>query len=206
MLMDKVLNYYGYNSVTRYICVLEKVGKRGEVVDPHFHINLEVPDHSKSKDNFQKVIRKWTAGIKGNAYMVRYVEDPEDEDRWWRYCLKELDAPCWFSKKGFEKEWIDLAKKLACDERSRTQEFNRAATERLLQKETFRLKMFKNLTVSLAKVPRSANFDRQIYCMIIRYYQDNNKTPPFNNLDNIVIDYKLVEEFMTPEEYFNIRH
>lgn len=120
MLMSKVLNYYGPENVTRFICVLEKVGKMGEEVKPHFHINLEVPEHEKTKDNFQKNIRKWSAGIKGNAYMVRHVEDPKDEDRWWRYCLKEIDAPVWFSKKGFEKEWITLNKILACDERSRT--------------------------------------------------------------------------------------
>lgn len=206
-LLSKVLDYYGKDNVTRYICVLETIDNKGAICDPHFHINLEVPCHQKTKDNFQKYVRKLSGGIKGAAcYAVAYIEDPIDEDRWWRYCLKEVGSKVWFSKHGFQKDWISLARTLACDERARTIEFNKASMQRHIQKDSFRLKMFKNVTNTLKNQPISSNLDKHLYCLIIRYYQDNNKTPPFNNLDNIVIDYKLVAKIITPEEYYNIHH
>lgn len=204
-LMEHIRSYYGKANIAKYICVLETLDKYGDICDPHFHINLEVPDHTKTKDNFQKLIRRLTAGIKGNScYSVRYIEDPEDEDRWWRYCIKEKIAkPVYHS---FSKEWVQLNRILAVDERTRTIKFNRASRERNLQKDTFRLKLFKNVTNTLKNQPISSNMDKTIYCLIICFYQENNKTPPFNNLDNIVIDYKLMSNVITPEEYYNIHH
>ena len=181
----------------------ERYNKFGEETHPHYHINLECDMYDFKKENFQKWFRGQPFLPSGNkAYSIKIVGDPEDENRWWRYLLKDDKSKLLDSNfpEGFD---IELNRKMAIDERLQQIKKNIEARERLLRTDSFRLRAFAHLS---ALYNNDLKTNRQIFSDLVRYYQENNKIPPFNSLMNMVYDYKVHTKQMTPEDYYDQFH
>lgn len=188
------LHYY---AVTR-----ETQNKFGEPTKPHYHINICADTGEKfTVENFQKWFRKRPFLPSGNkAYSFKLVGDPDDEDRWWRYLLKEKGAKLIESK--FPPDFdISLNTIMAQNERDEQIKKNVEARDRLLRNDSFRLKAFAALQ---KKYENKCPQNRQIFGDLVRYYQEKNKIPPFNSLLNMVFDYKVHTKEIEPETYFDI--
>lgn len=204
MLSQDLMNYFkGFGDIEHIAGTMEKLNKFGEATSPHYHINLVLDDHIRDfkKDSFQAWFRRRPYLPKGNkCYAISVVGDPEDENRWWRYLLKENDNPFLNDfPNDFKCDFL-LHAAMAKDERKIQIERNIASRERALQNDSFRLKCYNHVNEILQNTDPS---NRQIYCEIIRYYIQNNKVPPFTTAMNMVYDFKVVMGLMTVEDYFD---
>lgn len=182
--------------ITKWIACREVLNKFGEITKKHFHLNMYIHDKKNKvkKDTLQKWIRR--KGAKGNAaYALQFVEDPKDEDRWWRYTLKEAEydtlnpreSNVWHGD-AFECEDIWNMQKFAADERKRQVEQNLKTREKLMSKNNFRNKLFKYLEEQFPDEQRK----RALIKEIAKFYQKEGNSPPGNKLLDICWDY-LVE-------------
>ena len=78
-----------------YIVADEKVGSKGEKIHHHFHFRF-IADYKK--DSLKKAIIRWFQEkefkITGNAaFAVNEYNEPENVERWFRYCMKEKYLP-----------------------------------------------------------------------------------------------------------------
>jgi len=191
-----------FGTIENFGSCLEEQNKFGEATEPHYHINVELDDSIRDfkKDTFQAWFRQRLFLPKGNkCYSIRLVGDPEDTQRWWRYLLKEVGA------KIFEFPTLDIdtlaLTLMAQDERKLQIDRNVAARDRMLLNDSFRIRCYSAVQTELLG---TAVNNRSIYCAIIRYYMANNKVPPFNSLMNMVWDYRVHFELMTPEQYYDL--
>lgn len=206
-----------YGTIEASAACFETKNKFGEDTHPHYHVNVQLDDHNKdfSKEYFQKWIRRQPYQAKGNkAYSVRVVPDPTEEDRWWRYILKENEsigaviAQCF--PQNFPEDFdLHLNTHLAVDERKLQIERNIKARAKALQTDNFRLRMFNKLNTnylergfSVAAPPPS----QTIFCDLVQAYQDDNRIPPFNTMSNMVWDFKIHCKYLTALEYYNLKY
>lgn len=185
--------------VTQYIYVEEKFDKFGKETTPHIHFNCIVAEEVK-KDTLQRWLRRTaeTAGkpLKGNkCYSLRLIGDPDDEDRWWRYCCKEKGAKVTF--RGFEKSKIVHYKIMAQDEREQQIKRNLQAQDNYLDKSSFKGKMFDFLK------KEGVDSHRPFIIGLIKYYLEKGKVAPFSKLEDYWIDYQISIGIMTPEQYYD---
>ncbi len=185
--------------VDKFIYVEEKNNKMGEETTPHIHFH-GYTDKDVKKDSLQKFIRrlgeKYGYTIKGNkCYAVNILGDPDDEERWYRYCLKEEGAKVAF--KGFEKEELKKMRILAQEERKLQIERNKKAHSAYLDKSTFKGKMF-----DFFKKEGVASH-RPFIIGMIKYYLEKGKVAPFSKFNDYWIDYQISTGLMTPEEYYD---
>lgn len=209
-----------YGDIEHIAGSIEKLNKFGEPTALHWHINIVLDDHLSEfkKDSFQAWFRRRPYLPKGNkCYSISIVGDPTDEDRWWRYLLKENDNPFVTNfpeefKQDFEKHVA-----MAQDERKIQIERNIAARDRALQNDSFRLKCYNAVdeqlrhNYSLHSNPTDPEFPFNplpsiIMREIIKYYQANNKVPPFNTLKNMVSDYRVTFGYLDIQEYCNSQY
>ncbi len=190
-----------YLDVERYIIGEECLNKEGKKTHIHFHLHLECRKDGLKKDTLQKHCRdKW--GWRGKEiYAVQVLETLDDEERWWRYPLKEKR----FAVEGDFSD-MDLNQMEICakDEKSRTVELLATSKERELMKNQFRDKMYS----SFKKKYEGKDFvgNKILWCEIAKYYYDCGKTPPYNTLDNVVDDVKVYLGYMTVEDLYDLRH
>ena len=123
-----------------------------------------------------------------------FLSFPDDEDRWWRYVLKEEDAICGWSsdKHTFVEDNIALAK----DERKNQIRRNIEARDRYLDKDSFKGKMYQHFSDELA-----ITTEREFYIELIKYYQRKNKVPPFSKLKDYWIDYQIMTNLISADNY-----
>lgn len=219
-IVPQVLEYLEKNGeVQNWAWVMENKNKFGEDTHPHYHLNIVGYFEDFNKQSFQAWFRRRPCLPKGNkCYALQVVGDPEDEDRWWRYLLKQYDPKLLNSgglkngnwnlenlpehfKEDLEKMWY-----MAYDERQLQINKNCAARERALQNDSFRIRCFNSIADSFPGHGSEQIPDKLIYCAMVRYYQDNNKVPPFNTLMNMVFDFKCHFGMMTPEDYYDLRY
>lgn len=207
--INELLQKFGqYGDVEFYAACTEDQNKFGEPTNYHMHFNLVLDDHIQEfrKDSFQAWFRRRPYLPKGNkCYSISIVGDPEDEDRWWRYLLKQESNGLTIGlfKNKFPQEFLDeldMHTALAQDERKLQIQRNIAARDRALQNDSFRLRAYNYINENFGETELTA---RKIFCELIRYYMQNNKVPPFNTMMNMVLDFKVHFGLMTPEDYFD---
>ena len=202
-----------YGDIINYAWSYETKNKFGEDTHPHYHINFTADVTDFNKQSFQAWFRRQPLLPKGNkCYSFTVNGDPEDEDRWWRYLFKEqtpfkpgLIDTCYIM--SLPKEFYDDIKThvaLAVDERKLQIKRNIEARDRALANDSFRLRCYS--AVQTALLGNGDVTSQKIYVEIVKYYQDNNKIPPFNTLMNMVIDYKLHTGIITAAQHFQLRY
>lgn len=181
-----------------YIYGIERIDKWGEKTKAHIHFKFESGYDIKKntlQKNFREFMRAYgfpVSGVKHYAIMIE--SQPDDEDRWWRYVLKEEDAliGCNEGMKKFVEENMALAQ----DERKRQIQKNREARDRFLDKDSFKGKMFQYFTAEL-----TITTEREFYIELIKYFQAKSKVPPFSKIKDYWRDYQIQTGLMTPEYY-----
>lgn len=187
---------------SKYLYTIETKDKYGKDTEPHIHFNCELNEPVK-KDTLQAWFRRFSnnAGfpLKGNkCYSIRVLADMEDEDRWWRYCLKEQGSKS-FSK-GFDKQQLKNWRMLAVDERNRQIEKNNKALDKYLDKSSFKGKMFSFFQ------EKEISTHKPFVIGLIKYYMEKSQVPPFSKIDDYWIDYKISVGIMSVEEYYEFRY
>lgn len=177
---------------------LEHLDKFGKNTHYHYHINFEISDDVK-KDTLQKWLRSREICGKA-AYCLRLTAEPDDESRWWRYTLKENGIKC--LTKGFTDAEYTEMELLAKDEKNRTVLKNNDDLTKLMNKNQFRDKMFNKLKELYPDIID----EKKLFSIIGKYYQSENKTPPFSKLLDVVFDFKVFMNHMTFEEYFERKY
>lgn len=186
-----------------YILCCEKYDKYGKETKHHLHMNC-YSDKDLKKDTVQRWFRTYLADIyeisvKGNKdYAIAVKSQPDDEDRWWRYILKEKGAKVYCSPS--KKEFVLNNMSLAIDERKRTIELNNQHLQKYLDKSSVKGKMFNELKKIEVKT------HKEFMKNAINYYLGKTLTPPFTKLDDMYIEYQLLTGLMDWEKWYKIRY
>lgn len=205
------LNDRFHNPLRATFCY-EYLNKFGEETKPHIHYNCELREETietyhedgqhdlkRLKDNHQTWFRRSLGLSGGKAYCIQIHADVGDVNRWWRYTMKER----LLYHVGFtSQDHIDALTAMAKDERSRQIELNLASRSKAMDKNQFRDIMFKHL---LDTMPHETN-RKKLFCAIGKYYQSKSKTPPFNKLLDVVLDYLIFAKHLTFEAYFDEKY
>lgn len=187
-------------SCNKYICSLEKQNKRLDAnVKPHLHI-LYYTDKEYKKETLQKKFREkifqlHDIKVKGNChYCIQVFSQPDDEDRWWRYAIKEKGAKLWFTKSmsNFIKDNL----KLAQDEYARTQAYHQTMIQKYLDKSSFKGKMFKALA------DKNIDTHKDFIMNSIKYYIEKKQTPPFTRLNDMFWEFQILNGKISYEDYY----
>lgn len=177
-----------------YITADESINKFGESAKRHFHFNFT---SDKKKDTIQKGIRTFYSErgyvCKGNrCYSLQQLEEPEDYDRWFRYCMKEK-----YIKKLTRSSEVDFEKLelLAKDERKQAIKHNLANRAKLLDKNT----LYDKIVMDLVKQdPRPADF-KSIWSFIVAYYVKEKKPVNLTTIKGYTITYCISEKLITSD-------
>jgi len=195
----------------RYLVAREEYNKFGEKTHLHFHINMELSTHHAlikpyRKDTIAKALNR-QLGLKGNAmYCLRVHESPDNIDRWWRYCCKQSipfsSSPC------FSVEEKEEMTKIAKAEYEQRVVENKETRDKINNKNNFRQKLSKHLHTKLDGMLQHGQkvSDKQLWLAITKFYRDNHTTPPFQKLDDLVIDMKVEINYISLEEYYDLKH
>jgi len=195
----------------KYLIAREEHNKFGEKTHLHYHINMELNTENPlvkpyRKDTIGKALNR-QFGLKGNTmYCLRVHESPENIERWWRYCCKQ-SIPIG-SSPHFSVEEIKEMNKIAQAEYEQRVVENQATREKINNKNNFRQKLSKYLHEKLddrLKLGYKVS-DKQLWLAIAKYYRDNHTTPPFQKLDDLVIDMKVELNYITLEDYYDLKH
>ncbi len=217
--VEPIIEYLSkYGEMLGFGWCRETTNKFGEPTHPHFHMNFSADlDEQLNKQSFQSWFRRHPCMPKGNkCYSVSILADPDDEDLWWRYLLKEQEKFAWSTHQPMQnmgREYnfpADFAEKIethwamAVDQRRLQVKRNIESRERALQNDSFRLRCYNH--VHNLDPDTESGSTRWIFCQIVKYYMDNNKVPPFNTLLNMVYDYKVHFGIMTADQYYSVRY
>lgn len=192
------------SKVTKWVRCWEERNKFGEATHGHYHMNLYCEGDVK-KDTLQKWIRR--KGIVGNkAYAISIIENPEDVNLWWRYCLKEDDRPVTFEDDnsyefGVPTDW-DVIGSFAKDQREIQIKANLKLRQKLMDKNKFRTLLFKHLE---EKFPDEREI-RPIIKKIWLYYQSQGNSPPGNKMLDIAWDYLTESGRRTIDEWMDHKY
>jgi len=207
LVTNELLEYFKKYGDVEYVAgVVEHLNKFGEETNVHWHINLVLDSHIADfrKDSFQAWFRRRNYLPKGNkCYSIAITADPDDENRWWRYLLKENSDTFVNNFPDDFKHEFDIQVAMAQDERKLQIERNVLARDRALLNDSFRLRCYNAINQYNEDVAPS---DRTIFCDIMRYYMSNNKVPPFNTGMNMVIDFKCHMGYISIENYYDLRY
>lgn len=157
---------------TNYVLGMEKKDKYGDDTKYHYHFNFESDD---SKDTLRKwIVRKSEKSdmkLKGNkVYCLQQHTEPEDYDRWFRYCLKEKHSKSILRyDPGEEGKTLEDLILLAKDERERSQKANREQRDKINEKRTYYDKIVEMLDTLGVKSRKD------IYISICKKYVDDGK-------------------------------
>lgn len=192
-----VANYFiadGRCDSDGYITADEKKNKYGEDTKRHFHFNFT---SDKKKDTIQKGIRSFYSErgyvCKGNrCYSLQQCDEPEDYDRWFRYCMKEK-----YIKKLTRSSEIDFEKceMLAKDERQQSIKHNVANRAKLLDKST----LYDKLIMDLTKLDPRPNDFKSIWSFIVQWYVEQKKPVNLTTIKGYTITYCISEKIITSD-------
>jgi hypothetical protein len=182
---------------------LEKYDKFGKETKHHIHMNMYVDDDVK-KDTLQKKFKKKMSAYGYNLsglkhYSIRVLVECEDEDRWWRYILKEKNGTPFFGS-GFKPEQINEWKLLAQDERKRQVESNNKALDKYLDKSSFKGKLFKYCEENCIET------HREFFKTFIEYSWKEGKVPAYTKIDDYYVDYQVNVGLMTLDELYDKKY
>lgn len=184
-------------NVTNYLYGFETKNKFGEDTQPHIHYKFETDEDVKKntlQKNFKTYMKNLGIELKGvKHYAIILTPQPEDEDRWWRYVLKEEDA---MTGGGMDSEWVHLQTALAVDERKLQIKRNCEARARIMENDSFKGKMYLYLKDELF-----INSEREFYIAMIDYYKSKSKTAPFSKIRDYWPDYQICMGLMTSSHY-----
>lgn len=181
-----------------YVCSnVETRDKYGEETHPHYHLNFL---STKSKATIAKQItRKNALGEKwlgyrplGNKmYSLQQIEEPEDFNRWMRYCVK-MGPPILELTNWDYAEHMPLAQ----DEYKRSVESRRKRRAQREEKTTLYDKIEKHL-----KTMNLCNY-RDTYMAILDYYLENPHNLNHNTISGYSLKFMLNNNLMTKDEFF----
>jgi len=204
--IPELVDYLGRDNIATFACAAENLNKFGEETLPHWHVNITGDFPDLRKDSFQAWFRRRPFHPKGNkSYSFRMVGDPEDEERWHRYLLKEgrplQGAP---SIPMFPDTFdIVLNSALAQDERKIQIARNIDARERMLNNNSFKTIMFGEIFKEIKKEPIGSSikfFD--VWFLLQGYFRAKSKVVPYDTLANYVYDFMITYHIISPSEYF----
>ena len=198
----------------KWLIARESKNKYGEETSLHYHINVELPSSYLAikpykKDNMAKTLNR-RFGLKGNKmYCLRLHQCLDSNwERWWRYCCKQ-GLPYDSSAQWEKQELLEMTKIANAEYIQRTKE-NNETRDKLVAKNNFRQKLAKFLKTKFCNdLQVEHNYridDKYLWITIAKYYQDNHTTPPFQKMDDLVIDMKVEMKWITLEEYYDIKH
>lgn len=185
-----------------YVCCYEKLNKFGEATKPHFHASFEYAD-TVLKNTLAKKIKNvfFKLGLpkfKGNKqYSLQVIPEPDDYQRWFRYCLKERYI------KDLTKTDMDIEKleMLAKDERKRAVQSNILNREKTLNKITLYDRLKKSLEdLNLKK----GTTRKQVFCHVLSYYRKENKALNPTTMRGYADLYMIEKEWITPSMYYDL--
>lgn len=185
--------------MVKYIQCIEKLDSFGQPCKGGDHIHIHMlcdPEHPHKKDSVQRDWRNWCKTreivIKGKEhYALCYDVSPEDEDRWFRYPLKEQGATIKCSENMVE--FVKQMMPIAIDERKRQIEDNVKAQERFLDKSSFKGKMYEEFD------KQGIDQERIFAIKYIKYCREKQKIPSFSKIEDYWIDYQMATGRMTAE-------
>lgn len=202
MLFHKGLRLILEESDGDYIACYERLNKFGESTKPHFHASFEYADtilkNTLAKRIKNVFIKLGLPKFKGNKhYSLSIVPEPDDYQRWYRYCLKENYIKS-LTKTDMDIETLSL---LAIDERKRSVEANIKNREKTINTITLydRLKKFLN-SLDLKK----GTTRKQVFCHVLNYYKTEKKALNASTMRGYADLYMIENEWITPENYYDL--
>jgi len=210
LITSALVEYLDRDNIETFAVCSETLNKFGEKTHPHWHFNIVGDFPDLRKDSFQAWFRRRPFGPKGNkSYSFKMVGDPEDENRWHRYLLKETNTlqgckgiPLF--PEGFDRT---LNEALAQDERKIQIKRNLDARERMLQTSSFKTVMFADILKELQKENNGSKFKfYDIWFLIQGYFRHKGKVVPYSTLPDYTYDFMITYGIITPAEYFMQRH
>ncbi len=196
----KILEYAmdspSLKDVDPYVCSnVEKLDKYDAETHPHYHLNfLSV----KSKQTIQKQIVRLSEKLLGyklrgnKMYCLKAVEEPDDFNRWMRYCVK-MGPPI------LELTNWDYAPHmpLAMDERARSVGANKKARDTAASKVTLYDKIEKML-----KTKNLTNY-RDTYMAILDFYKQNPHNLNHSTISGYACKFMLNNGLLTNQQFFD---
>lgn len=197
----------GHADADNYITADEKLNNRGESTTRHFHFNF-ISD--SKKDSLQKYIRRWFADREynisspKNSYALSIYNEPDDVDRWYRYCMKEKYIPELTKLSDYTAEQLNGMELCAKDERKTTVSLNKKADAKKAEKLTMYDKLEKYLNEYEKANP--LNTFRSITMKIYEFYIQNKHSINVKTIDGYTNLYMLKNNKMTIEEFYDTNH
>lgn len=179
--------------INQYVIGKEHKDKYGRETHHHIHIAVIVTLDKTTKQTkafIQEFLRK--NGAKGNAaYMVRVNADVADEDRWFRYAMKQGD---------YETDYIghEALANLAADEYKNQVKRNLETEEQARCKNQFRDKMYNHLD------KKEIRGTRNIMIEIYNFYNSNARDAPLHDLFSKAMNYEINKKHRNIEDIFLI--
>lgn len=177
----------------------EKKNKYGEDTHPHFHFNFET---YASKEAIQSWVRRYpTFTIKGNKmYSLTRHAEPDDYERWYRYCCKERVLRKGHTA-GFSDVEIERMILLAKDERARAVAYNQKKKEARNKKDT----LFHRYSQIITKSKVDTDY-KSIWIAFLQCYKDEDRAVNPQTIRGYTYLYQLKEHVITDEEFFYIQN
>lgn len=176
---------------SKYIIAYEKTNRYLEPTHPHLHLAMYTEEDVK-KDTLQTWVRR-NLNIKGKqAYCLRVHADVDDEERYFRYCLKER----YIQQVGFTEEEIEDMKDRAQDEKRRNGENALKARQKYEDRNvSFREQMYRDLDTGDIDEP-------DIAVAIVQYYREHKRIPPYKNMKEQVLDYRVHKGYLDVKDWY----
>lgn len=191
----------------KYTMGIEKLDKFGKETHTHIHLCF-ITDIDNKKDSFQKTFRnrffkRFNYACSGNKmYSIKLAHDPDDEERFMRYSLKQQDKLKKYNYYGYTEEEAEKLRLLAHDEYNNQIKKNCETLDKFLDKSSFKGKCYLQLKEN------KINKEKDFIINFVKYYLEKNKVPPFSKLKDYWIDYQLQIGLITVElwyeRFFNV--
>ena len=194
----------------RWLYGVENKNKFGEETDEHIHYKFETDEDDLKKNSLQTSFRRYmsnyTSKMKGvKHYAIMMQTQPDDEDRWWRYCLKEKGA----KRRGSPdmKDFIIEQQPQAENERELQVKRNLEARDKYIDKDSFKNKMFAEFQEERVGFYGSPEQKELEFCIsLTMYYQKKKKVPPFSKIEDYWGDYRIMTAQIHPIDYFREKY
>lgn len=188
-----------------YICADETINHLGEKTHHHFHFNFQA---DFKHDSLSKNIKRWFLDhdykITGNdSFSLTAFNEPEDVDRWYRYCMKEKYLPQYTKLGDYSPEQIKQMEVCSKDERTRSIKYNIEKEKKKNEKKS----MFQRVEIHLNKLEKDLKTFKAVYMEILQYYIEN-EIPSLNSrtIDGHTNLYLLKNKIITADEFYDINH
>jgi len=186
----------------KYVWCIEYKDKFGKDTKPHIHFHGEfenLPSTDGVRKSFKREFEKNGIQITGAVnrksalWAISRPAVIEDEDAWWRYCMKQPG-----SKLHYTENYKEFAKKWKVAARTQWQlqvEQNNKAVDNFLDKNSFKGKMFEEFK------KEGINTERDFVIRYIKYCFEKSKTPSYTKINDYWIEYQMKIGLMSVEEW-----